>query len=383
MEIQQRNLMPNIKKQVPFNNLAKHHNLIKKELDSVIKDVIKNSLFIRGKYVDEFEMSFKELIGTNYCISCANGTDALTIAMNGLGVKKYDEVIVPAHSWVSTASSVINAGANVVFCDTKLDNFNLDVSSIENKITPRTVGIIPVHLYGCPADMDEIIKIAKKYNLWILEDCAQAHLARYKNKNVGTFGDAACFSFYPGKNLGAMGDAGAIVTNDEELAIKSMMYSRHGGLKKGDHNIIGINSRMDGLQAAILNVKIKYLEKWTKQRQNAANFYSQNLTTLQNIIIPHTPQNCEHVWHLYTIKTEYRNSLSLYLKERGVQTSINYPISLPFLPSYSYLSSKENDFPNAFSNQSKILSIPLYPEITKGEMNIVINVIKEFFEIHK
>ena len=383
MEIQQRYQMQNNKIQVPFNNLAKHHELIKDELDFVIKDVVKNSLFIRGKYVDEFEMKFKDLLGANFCISCANGTDALTIAMNGLGVKKYDEVIVPAHSWVSTASSVVKAGANVVFCDTKLDDFNLDVSRIEEKITPNTVGIIPVHLYGCPSDMDGIVKIPKKYNLWILEDCAQAHLAKYKSKKVGIFGDAACFSFYPGKNLGAMGDAGAIVTNDKELAIKCKMYSKHGGLKKGDHNIIGVNSRMDGLQAAILTVKINYLEKWTKQRQNAATFYSKHLANLQDIIIPKTPQFCEHVWHLYTIKTDLRDKLSLFLKNRGVDTSINYPICLPFLPCYSYLSSKQNDFPNAFSNQSKILSIPLYHEITQAEMSIVINNIKEFFKIHR
>jgi dTDP-4-amino-4,6-dideoxygalactose transaminase len=363
---------------VPFNDLYKHHMLIKDELDFVIKDVIDNSLFIRGKYVDKFETMFQKLMNIKYSISCANGTDALTVAMYGLGIQQSDEVIVPAHSWVSTASSVKIAGGNVVFCDTHKDNFTIDVSKIEEKITSKTKGIIPVHLYGCPADMNIIMKIAKKYKLWVLEDCAQAHLAKYKNKLVGTFGDAACFSFYPGKNLGAMGDAGAVVTNNKLLAEKIKMYSRHGGLKKGDHFINGINSRLDGLQAAILTVKMKHLEYWTSLRQKAADIYNRGLRDLNNVVLPNAPEDCEHVWHLYTIKTNKRDALVNYLNTNNVQTVVNYPIALPFLPSFKYLSHACKDFPNAFFNQSRILSIPIYPEIEKQDLNKVIELIKEF-----
>ena len=244
---------------VPFADLQLQYQTIKSEIDGAIASVIRDNAFIRGSYVDAFEREFAAAVDVKHCVSCANGTDALYLAMAALKVKPGDEVITTAHSWISTSAMITHAGATVVFCDTDGATFTIDPAAIEAAITPRTVGIIPVHLYGQPADMDAIMAIANKHKLWVVEDCAQAHLARYKGQQVGTFGAAATYSFYPGKNLGAMGDAGAVVTNDERLAEHMTMLARHGGLVKHQHHIEGINSRLDGMQAAILSAKLPHL----------------------------------------------------------------------------------------------------------------------------
>lgn len=368
-----------MKKTIPFVDLHAQYINIKDEIDAVIADVIKNSLFVRGPYVDKFEAMFAEIMERKYCVSCANGTDSLYIAMHALGVKMGDEIIAPAHSWISTTETITQAGGKVVFCDTDRETFTIDPADIESKITSKTVGIIPVHLYGQPADMDSIMAIAKRHGLWVLEDCAQAHLARYKGRLVGTFGDAASFSFYPGKNLGAMGDAGAIVTNDQALAEKMTMFARHGGMKKGDHQIEGINSRLDGLQAAILSVKLPHLEKWTFERQKYAALYSTKLLKCENIEIPRVADGREHVWHLYVIKCDNRDSLADHLHKRGIQTVINYPIALPFLPAYKHMGHVYSDFPSAYENQARILSIPIYPEILSDSVDYVVDSINEFY----
>src|SRR5215467_3206746 len=238
---------------IPFVDLHAQYLTIKPEIDSAIAEVFAQSAFNRGPQVDAFEQAWAKTLGVKHCVSCANGTDALYIAMRGLGVQQGDEVITTAHSWISTSETITQAGGRVVFCDTDAETFAINPALIEAKITSRTVGIIPVHLYGQPADMEPIMAIAKKHNLWVIEDCAQAHLARYQGTLVGTFGNAATFSFYPGKNLGAYGDAGCAVTNDDRLADWMATYARHGG--KGEHVMEGINSRMDGLQGAILNAK--------------------------------------------------------------------------------------------------------------------------------
>jgi dTDP-4-amino-4,6-dideoxygalactose transaminase len=369
-----------LKTTIPLVDLHSQYLTIKDEIDDVISDVIKNSLFIRGPYVERFESLFAKIMNRKYCISCANGTDSLFIAMTSLGVKLGDEVIAPAHTWISTSETISQVGAKVVFCDTDLNSFNIDPCEIESKITSNTVGIIPVHLYGQPADMDSIMAIAKKHNLWVLEDCAQAHLARYKGKLVGTFGDIASFSFYPGKNLGAMGDAGALLTNDIVLANKMATFSRHGGLIKGDHQIEGINSRLDGIQAAILTVKLPHLSAWTKRRQDIANLYSDQLSNVKGIITPKVLDCNEHVWHLYVVKHEKRDELSRYLNDNGVQTGINYPVSLPFLPAYRRLNHLPKDFPNAFANQSRILSLPIFPEMSFTQQHRVVSLITDFCE---
>jgi dTDP-4-amino-4,6-dideoxygalactose transaminase len=367
-----------INNSIPFVDLYAQYLDLKDEIDFVINDVIQRSLFVRGDYVEKFEQMFADMMDRQYCISCANGTDSLYIAMISLGVRPGDEVIVPAHSWISTSETVTQAGAKVVFCDTDEETFTIDPVSIEANITPNTVGIIPVHLYGQPADMDAVMAIARSHDLWVLEDCAQAHLARYKGKLVGTFGNAASFSFYPGKNLGAMGDAGALVTNDQELAVKMAMFARHGGLKKGDHQIEGINSRLDGLQAAILSVKLPHLPKWTALRQGVAKSYTGLLSKLDQIKVPKIAEGREHVWHLYVIRTDRRDNLAEFLKKNEVQTVINYPIALPFLPAYKRFNHQAADFPNAFRNQSELLSLPIYPELTDSQICKVIELIEEF-----
>lgn len=364
--------------QVPFVDLYAQYKTIKEEIDFVINDVIEKSLFVRGPYVEKFEEMFASMMERKYCVSCANGTDSLYIAMVALGVKPGDEVIAPAHSWISTTETITQAGAKVVFCDTEEDTFTIDPRCIEAKITPNTVGIIPVHLYGQPADMDAIMALAKKHNLWVLEDCAQAHLARYNGQLVGTFGDVASFSFYPGKNLGAMGDAGAVVTNDPTLAEKMAMFARHGGLKKGDHKIEGINSRLDGLQAAILSVKLPHLPEWTAQRQRIAYEYSTLLSNIDGLIIPLVPPHKKHVWHLYVVQHPHRDLLAKHLLDNGIQTVINYPTALPFLPAYSRLGHEVSEFPVAYRHQSKILSLPIFPEITSVQMEHVVSGIRSF-----
>jgi dTDP-4-amino-4,6-dideoxygalactose transaminase len=366
------------KMNVPFVDLHAQYLTIKDEIDAVIQDVIQKSLFVRGPYVDNFEHNFASMMERKNCVSCANGTDSLYIAMMALGVKPGDEVLAPAHSWISTTETITQAGATVVFCDTDKNTFTIDPKSIENNITSKTVGIIPVHLYGQSADMDSIMSIAKKHNLWVLEDCAQSHLARYKGQLVGTFGDAASFSFYPGKNLGAMGDAGAIVTNDDALAEKMTMFARHGGLKKGDHKIEGINSRLDGIQAAILSVKLPHLPNWTAMRQERAAKYSLGLASFVGIETPITAPEREHVWHLYVIRSNDRDGLADFLGKNGIQTVINYPVALPFLPAYSRFNHQYSDFPNSYNNQSQILSLPIYPELTDLQMDKVINLIGEY-----
>ena len=364
---------------VPFVDLYAQYLGIKEEIDDVINDVIQNSLFVRGPYVEKFETIFAEMMGRKYCVSCANGTDSLYIAMVALGVRPEDEIIAPAHSWISTTETITQAGGKIVFCDTDEDTFTIDPKVLESRITSKTVGIIPVHLYGQPADMDPIMAIAAKYNLWVLEDCAQAHLARYKGKLVGTFGQVASYSFYPGKNLGAMGDAGAVVTNDQQLAEKMAMFARHGGLKKGDHYMEGINSRLDGLQAAILSVKLPYLPAWTRLRQERAARYIQLLSSVNCVRKPHIANEREHVWHLFVVKCERRNEIANYLNGHGVQTGINYPIALPFLPAYKHFGHVPADFPNAYANQSRILSLPIYPEISNQQMDKVITTIAECY----
>jgi dTDP-4-amino-4,6-dideoxygalactose transaminase len=363
---------------VPFADLHAQYLSIKDEIDAAIATVIAESAYIRGPHVERFESEFASALDIAHCVSCANGTDALYIALHALGVEPGMEVITSAHSWISTSESVTQAGGKVVFCDTDRDTFTIDPAQIEAKITPRTVGIIPVHLYGQPADMDAIMAIARKHHLWVIEDCAQAHLAKYKGRTVGTFGNAATFSFYPGKNLGAMGDAGAIVTADARLAERMAMFARHGGLFKGDHQIEGINSRLDGLQAAILSAKLPHLPAWTRARQQWAAGYSAALARVEALTLPRSVKGREHVYHLYVVRHPERAGLAAHLQAANIQTVVNYPVALPFLPAYRHYKHAHHEFPNAYANQSTILSLPLFPEMTHAQQQHVVNAITQF-----
>jgi dTDP-4-amino-4,6-dideoxygalactose transaminase len=363
---------------VPFNDLYAQYLSLKPEMDAAIARTIENSAFVRGPEVEAFEENFANLMGVQHCVSCANGTDALYIAMHALGVKPGDEVIVPAHSWISTSETVTQAGGKVVFCDTRDIDFTIDVDAIEAKITDKTVGIIPVHLYGHPAQMDAVMRIAKKHKLWVIEDCAQAHLASFEGTTVGQFGDAATFSFYPGKNLGAMGDAGALVTGDAGLARRAACFARHGGLVKGKHEIEGINSRLDGLQAAILNVKLPHLAGWTKKRQQLADAYLRQLAGVGDLVLPKIDARVSHVWHLFVIRTKHREALRAHLADNNIATVVNYPVALPFLDAYAYQNNTVEDFPVARGHQSDILSLPLFPDMTTEQIEYTTAKLKAF-----
>jgi dTDP-4-amino-4,6-dideoxygalactose transaminase len=364
---------------IPFVDLHAQYLTIKEEIDNAIAEVIADSAYIRGRHVDAFEQSWARTLGVKRCLSCGNGTDAIYIALRGLRLRPGDEVITSAHSWISTSETITQAGGRVVFCDTDEETFTIDPIDIETKITPATVGIIPVHLYGQPADMSAIMAIAKRHNLWVIEDCAQAHLASYNGKFVGTFGNAATFSFYPGKNLGAYGDAGCVVTNDDRLADWMATFARHGG--KGDHVMEGINSRMDGLQAAILNAKLPHLPAWTEARRHVAACYDELLKDVDDVITPKVGAGRDHVYHLYVIRTEDRDGLRKQLTDTGIATVLNYPKALPFYPAYAHLGHSPEDFPVAYASQSRILSLPIYPEIPGDAIEEVASQIKNAFNL--
>lgn len=363
---------------IPFIDLKIQIEKIRDEIDTAIKDVIDNTDFINGKHNRLFCENFAKFINVKHCIGVGNGTDGLEIALMTLGIGKNDEVIVPANSFIATAEAVTNVGAKVVFVDCAKDIFTIDVNKIEEKITPYTKCIIPVHLHGQPAKMDEIVKIAKKHNLFIIEDCAQAHGALYKGKNVGTFGDLSVFSFYPGKNLGAFGDAGAIVSDNDEYAKKALMLANHGRTDKYLHRFEGRNSRLDNLQAAILNIKLKHLATWNIQRRKCAELYYENLKNVKDIILPEVISDVFHVYHLFVIRTDKREKLADYLKSNGIMTGIHYPVGLPYLEAYRYLNHTTQDFPVTHKYQSEILSLPLYPELCENDIKFICDKIKLF-----
>ena len=289
-----------------------------------------------------------------------------------------DEVITTAHSWISTSETITQTGAKVVFVDIDRDYYTINTNLIEEKITKKTKVIIPVHIYGQPVNMTEIMRIAKKYNLKVIEDCAQAHFAEWDNKYVGTIGDAGTFSFFPGKNLGAYGDGGCIITNNDTLAEKMRMFANHGALIKHEHHIEGINSRLDGLQAAILSVKLPYIHKWSEKRLEYAKMYNSLLEGIDNIETPKIHSDVKHVFHLYVIRTKERSNLQNHLKKNGIATGIHYPIPLPYLKAYNYLGHKPVDFPISYEYSKKILSLPMFPELTNTHISFIIDSLRKF-----
>ena len=362
---------------IPFVDLKAQYQSIKKEIDKAIQNVIDETAFIKGKYVKKFEEEYADAYGVKHVISCANGTDAIYITLKAMDIGLGDEVITTALSWISTSETITQTGARVVFVDIDPDYYTIDTAKIEEKITNKTKAIIPVHLYGHPANMSKVMVIAKKYNLKVVEDCAQAHFAKWQGKYVGTYGDAGTFSFFPGKNLGAYGDAGCIVTNDDDLAEKMRRFSRHGALGKHDHEIEGINSRLDGLQAAILSVKLKYIHEWTDLRIQHAALYNKLLSG-SGVETPHTYEAAKHVFHLYVIRTENRDELQSYLNENGISTGVHYPTSLPYLKAYEYLGHTPADFPVAYEYMNKILSLPMFPELDKNSIRKIVRNISTF-----
>lgn len=364
---------------IPFVDLKAQYLAIKGEIDNAISDVISSNAFIRGPYVKSFEKAYAEFCGVKHCIGVGNGTDALFCALKALGIGEGDEVITTALSFIATSEAITMTGAQVVFVDIDPATYNIDVEKIEEKITPKTIAILPVHLYGQPADMDPILNIATKYSLKVIEDAAQAHGAIYKNRQVGSMGHMACFSFYPGKNLGAYGDAGAIVTNDDVLAKQARMIANHGRIEKYNHEVEGVNSRLDGLQAAILEAKLRHLAEWTERRRKTAYLYNRGLKGT-DLATPAEIANVKPVYHLYVVKLEshLRDNFQAYLQSQGISTGIHYPIALPNLKAYEYLNHTGDDFPTATKASHQILSLPIYPELELLQIEYILTKIMQF-----
>lgn len=364
---------------IPFVDLKAQYDSIKVDIDNAIQSVISETAFIGGTYVKKFEKEFAELYGVKHCIAVGNGTDSLYIIMKMLGIKEGDEVITSAYSWISSSETISQTGATPVFVDINSQYYTIDEEQIENSITSRTKAIIPVHIHGQVCEMEKILKIAQKHNLYVIEDCAQSHFSEYKGKRAGTMGIASSFSFYPGKNLGAYGDAGCILTNDDSLADKFRMYANHGALQKHQHKIEGINSRMDGLHASILSAKLPHILKWTDERKRCAKTYLYHLNDVKDVVCTSIRPDSEHSFHLFLIKTEKRDALQAFLKKEGIETVIHYPKALPNLECYNYLTNK-GSFPIATQNEGKILSLPIFPELTDDMIAFVCDKIKLFFQ---
>ena len=363
---------------IPFVDLRAQYLSIKNEIDTTIQNVIDETAFIKGKYVKKFEDEYTNAYGVKHVISCGNGTDAIYITLKALGIGPGDEVITVANTWISTAETISQTGAKPVFVDIHPDYYTLNHNLIEQNISPKTKAIIPVHLFGQPCDMSFIKDICESNNLYLIEDCAQSHFAEWEDQKVGTFGIAGTFSFFPGKNLGAYGDAGCIITNDDELAEKVRLFANHGALIKHQHKIEGINSRLDGMQAAILSAKLPHILKWSKNRLNIAKLYNNQLTINGKVIPPKILPNVKHVFHLYVVRVDNRNALQKFLKENGISTGIHYPTPLPFLDAYKYLNHYPKDFPVAYDYKDNILSLPIFPELDENRIQYVVEKIKEF-----
>jgi len=365
---------------VNFVDLKAQYLSIKKEIDEAIHNVIDKTAFSSGPFVKIFEENFARSHDAKYCVGVNSGTSALHIALWALGIGKNDEVFVPANTFFATPEAVSLGGANPVFVDCEPDYFNIDVTNLEKVITNKTKVIIPVHLFGQPAQIDKIKAIAEKHNLLLIEDCAQAHLAEYKGKPVGTFGVCGCFSFYPGKNLGAYGEGGAVLTNDKELYLKMMALRDHGSSQKYYHNYIGHNYRMEGIQGAILNVKLKHLSQWTKKRKKNADLYRKYLTGLTDVCVPLEMSEVKHVYHLFVIRISKRNELKKYLEENEIYTGIHYPIPCHLQKAYDFLSQQKGKFPVSEKLADEVLSLPMYPELKEEEIQFICKKIKDFYQ---
>jgi dTDP-4-amino-4,6-dideoxygalactose transaminase len=365
---------------VNFVDLKSQYQTIKPEIDKAISAVIEDAAFVSGKYVEKFEDSFAKFNNTKYAIGLASGTDALYLALMTAGVGSGDEVITTANTFIATAEAIVLVGAKPIFVDIDEKTYNINVEQIEDKITDKTKAIIPVHLYGQAADMDMIMSIAKKHNILVIEDACQAHGVEYKGKKLGSIGDMGCFSFYPGKNLGAYGEGGAIITNDDKTAEKLHKIRDHGSIKKYDHEIIGGNFRMDGIQGAVLDVKLKYLDNWNNSRRNFAELYNSLLKDRGEVVLSFEPEYSKGNYHLYIIRIEKRDALQEYLQGKEIYTGIHYPVPIHLQNAFSYLNLSEGDYPVTEKVAKEILSLPMHADLTDEQCEYVAEEIKFFLD---
>ncbi|MCM8780897.1 MAG: DegT/DnrJ/EryC1/StrS family aminotransferase [Candidatus Omnitrophica bacterium] len=368
---------------IPFIDLNLTHKEIEGQINQAIRRVIKRGDFILSRELELFEKEFARFCGVRYAIGVSSGTEALFLALLSLGIGRGDEVIIPDFTFIATALAVCYTGAKVVFVDIDERTYNIDINKIEKAITRYTKVIIPVHLYGQPAQMPQILKIARAYNLKVIEDAAQAHGARIKMPDgrwcmVGAIGDIGCFSFYPSKNLGALGDGGMVVTNNEVIYRKILSLRDYGRVSKYEHNILGFNARLDTLQAAILRVKLRKLNKWNRMRQRIADIYSDYLRNIEDIITPFLAPGVEHVYHIYAIRTRRRDDLVKALKKKGITTIIHYPIPLHLQKVFKYLNYKIGDFGISERVASEVLSLPMHPHLKINQIKFITDSIKRF-----
>jgi len=364
---------------IPLVDLTAQYHSIKQEIDAAVLSTLTSGHFILGPQVTKFEESIASYLGVKHAIGLASGTDALVIALRALNIGTGDEVIIPAYTFFATAGTVMSVGAKPVIVDIDPQSYQIDVSRIEAAITPKTKAIIPVHLYGHPAEMNPILDIARGYNLKVVEDNAQAFGAEYKGKKTGSFGDIGCLSFFPTKNLGAFGDGGGVVTNDDALAEQMRMLRAHGWKKKYYSEMVGYNSRLDAMQAAILQVKLPYLDSWNDKRRELAHRYTEKLIS-SGVVTPVEREWGRHVYHLYIVRSSRRAELQSFLKERGIASEVYYPLpphlSIP-CRKFGY---KGGDFPHAELAAEQTLALPLYPELTETQQDEVITAVGEFAE---
>lgn len=370
---------------VPFLDLKVQYQSIKDEVNPAIQNVLENASFILGKSVSDFEVEFAKAHEVKNCIGVSSGTDGNHIALWALDIQPGDEVIIPANTFIATAWGATLCGAKLVFVDCEPDSYNIDPSKVEAVITPKTKAIIAVHLYGQPADLAPLKEIADKYHIHLVEDCAQAHLAEYKGKRVGGFGITASFSFYPGKNLGAYGEGGAVTTNDDQIAQKARMLRDHGAVQKYNHEIFGHNYRMEGIQGAVLGVKMKHIDNWTEGRRKVAAKYRELLKDVEEIKLPVEMPYAKHVYHLFVIQvtnggSKYRDELAKYLNDNEISTGLHYPVPLHQQKCFENLGYKKGDFPVTEQLAETGLSLPMYPELTDEQIEFVAVKIKEFFK---
>ncbi len=360
---------------IAFSTMKYMHDEISNEMVNKFKDIYDKGWYVLGEEVSKFEKEFAKFIGIKYCVGVGNGLDALQVALLSLDIGPGDEVIVPSNTYIATVLAVSNVGAKPVLVDPNIETYNLSSKGIEEAITKKTKAIIAVHLYGQSADMDEINKIAKKHKLYVIEDCAQSHNSKYKNKKTGNLGDIGCFSFYPGKNLGALGDAGALVTNNKKVAEKAKAISNYGSKEKYHHIYKGVNTRLDELQAGFLRIKLWNLDKYTKARQDFAKEY---LTRINNkkIILPIIGKDRTHVWHIFAIRCKSRDKLQKYLAENGIQTMIHYPIPIAKQKAYNKDNLNKTKIADQISKEE--LSLPLYYGMKKEEIDYVIDILNKY-----
>ena len=363
---------------VPFVDLKSQYDRIGPEIRQAIHQVLDSGMVVGGVPVSNFENAFAARFGVKHVIAVGSGTDAIYITLKMLGVGRGDEVITPAMSWISTSETITHTGATPVFADIDSDTLAIDPEDVERRITPRTKAVIAVHLHGNMARISELQNICKANDLFLLEDCAQAHFSSENNVWAGRTGIAGMFSFYPTKNLGSYGQAGCIITDDEALATRCRRFANHGALIRNDHTMEGINSRLDGIQAAVLNVKLKYLNDWNSRRSEIALLYNTLLTDVSGLELPKVREGVKHTFHHYVIRSDQRDALKSYLEDQHIQTAIHYPVALPLLPLYKYLGNNST-FAVAERVQTTILSLPMFPELTDAQVEYVCQKIRAFY----